>query len=351
MMLGSLFGGQMPGQQQQMFDPFTMQRQMIQQRNANYVLRVRAGPNTETMQNIDVNYEHTPLRIRDARVQGLHQPTPAIRHRPQPAYFANGFSRRALYSIQIVGQFLKSGLTADDIIFGNFFDRRLDLPPFSGLYEWFMKRMDRTLILDMKSDKPSACSPLLATVQKLSTWKTNQHGPPATSVPEINTKILREIQPMEGVFDESGRVAENFPIKDHLNTESKKRRQWFERTSHRQHWKIKPDDVYACDFYSPFIDVNNQCVRMPNSIVEPMPYFDPDTPLRYECRTRDGRHTFFAVQFELVPASRARVEMRAGMPRRRVYRDSGYERDILDPPPPYTPSADGQLRPALWPRS
>ncbi|KAJ1934253.1 hypothetical protein GGF37_006435 [Kickxella alabastrina] len=64
-------------------------------------------------------------------------------------------------------------------------------------------------------------------------------------------------------------------------------------------------------------------------------------PLRYECRTRDNRRTFFIVQFELIPASRTRPlsSLHHGDRPRRQYRDSGYEREILDPPPPYTEEA------------
>ncbi|PIA18734.1 hypothetical protein COEREDRAFT_38758 [Coemansia reversa NRRL 1564] len=295
------------------------------QRNANYVLRVRAGPDMQHLETVDVNYERTPMKIDTedfkgyitVRVFGFSGLMSDPCH-PPPAhaeYFSDGFSRKALYSIQVVGRFLRSGLTADNIMFGNYFDQRLPLPPFSRLFEWFMKRMDRTLVLDMKSDTPSAVSPLLST---------------------INNKILRELHPIDGAFDSAGRVAEFFPIKSSLNKDSKKRRRYFEKATHRQHWKVKPTDMYAFDFYSPFIDVNHQCVRMPNAVVEPMPFFDGDMPLRYECRTRDGSHTFFIVQFELIPASRTR-QLRPHQNRpRREYRDSGYEREVLDPPPPYT---------------
>ncbi|KAJ2554291.1 hypothetical protein EV175_002639 [Coemansia sp. RSA 1933] len=348
MMLGGLFGGGLIPSQN-MYDPMTSQR-IVLERNANYVLRVRAGPDMAHLETIDVNYEHTPLKIEtedfsgyiSVRVFGFSGLMADPCHPPpvNAEYFANGFSRKALYSIQVVGQFKGRHLTADDIMFGNYFDRRLPLPPFSGLFEWFMRRMDRTLVLDMKSDTPSAVSPLLATVQKLSYWDSSLHGWETDRIPHINNRILRELHPIDGAFDREGRVAEYFPIKDTLNRDSKKRRHHFEKSSHRQKWKIKPDETYAVDFYSPFIDVNHQCVRMPNAVVEPMPFFDSDMPLRYECRTRDGRHTFFIVQFELIPASRTRPLRTAqnGRPRRQ-YRDSGYEREILDPPPPYSEEA------------
>ncbi|KAI8325850.1 hypothetical protein GQ54DRAFT_295200 [Martensiomyces pterosporus] len=344
MMLGNLFGGGLIPTQN-IHDPFASQR-LILQRNANYVLRVRAGSDMDSLQLIDVNYEHTPLKIESryfrgyitVRVFGYNGLMADPCHPPpvQADYFADGFSRKALYSIQIVGQFLVRNLTADDIMFGNYFDHRLPLPPFSGLFEWFMKRMDRTLVLDMKSDNPSATSPLLSTVQRLSYWKADEHGVLSNPVPEINNKILREVQPPQGAFDGSGRVAEHFPIKEEVNEESKKRRKHFEKTSRRTRWKVKSSHMYAFDFYSPFIDVNHQCVRMPNAVVEPMPFFDGDQPLRYECRTRDGRHTFFVVQFELIPIERTRPLRSLQERPMRQYRDSGYEREILDPPPPYT---------------
>ncbi|KAJ2623655.1 hypothetical protein GGI26_002102 [Coemansia sp. RSA 1358] len=348
-MLGGLFGGSLISSQN-MYDPAASQR-LVLERNANYVLRVRAGPDMAHLETVDVNYEHVPLKIDSedftgyitVRVFGFNGLMADPCHPPplQSVYFANGFSRRALYSIQVVGRFKGHGLTADNIMFGNYFDRSLPLPPFSGLFEWFMRRMDRTLVLDMKSDTPSAVSPLLATVQKLSYWDGSLHGSETSNLPQINNKILRELHPIDGAFDSEGRVAEYFPIKDSLNKDSKKRRRYFEKSSHRQRWKVKSSDMYAFDFYSPFIDVNHQCVRMPNAVVEPMPFFDGDLPLRYECRTRNGRHTFFIVQFELIPASRARPLQSAQQDNRprRQYRDSGYEREILDPPPPYTEEA------------
>ncbi|KAJ1898376.1 hypothetical protein LPJ66_002785 [Kickxella alabastrina] len=348
-MLGGLLGGGLIPSQN-LYDPISSQR-IVLQRNANYVLRARAGPDMQHLETIDVNYERTPMLIDTphfkgyitVRVFGFNGLMSDPCHPPpaQAEYFANGFSRKALYSIQVVGQFIGHGLTADNIMFGNYFDQRLPLPPFTGLFEWFMRRMDRTLVLDMKSDTPSATSPLLSTVQKLSYWKSNLHGSEREQVPEINNKIIRQIQPIDGAFDSDGRVAEYFPIKDTLNKDSKKRRRHFEKSSRRQRWKIKPDETYAFDFYSPFIDVNHQCVRMPNSVVEPMPFFNGDMPLRYECRTRDNRRTFFIVQFELIPASRTRPlsSLQYGDRPRRQYRDSGYEREILDPPPPYTEEA------------
>lgn len=335
---------------QNMFDPMTSQR-LVLERNANYVLRVRAGPDVSHLENIDVNYERTPLRIDTPNFKGYltvrifgFNGLMADPCHPPPAhanYFADGFARKALYSIQVVGQFLNGGesLTADKIMFGNYFDQRLPLPPLSGLFEWLMRRMDRTLVLDMKSETPSATSPLLATVQKLSYWKGDLHGSERASLPEINNKILRELNPIDGAFDRHGRVAEYFPLKDTLSRDSKKRRKYFEKTSRRQRWKVRGSDIYAFDFYSPFIDVNHQCVRMPNAVVEPMPFFDADMPLRYECRTRDNQHTFFVVQFELVHVSRTRPLRSVQERPRREYRDSGYEREILDPPPPYTEQA------------
>ncbi|KAJ1829943.1 hypothetical protein LPJ70_007038, partial [Coemansia sp. RSA 2708] len=205
MMLGGLFGGSLiPAQNIQ--DPFASQR-MILQRNAEYVLRVRVGSDTQHLETIDVNYERTPIKIDTpnfkgyitVRVFGFNGLMSDPCHPPpaQADYFANGFSRKALYSIQVVGRFQRENLTANDIMFGNYFAQRLPLPPFSGLFEWFMKRMDRTLVLDMKSDTPSATSPLLATVQKLSYWNGDLHGSEQTNVPEVNNMILRELHPID----------------------------------------------------------------------------------------------------------------------------------------------------------
>ncbi|KAJ1951825.1 hypothetical protein GGI12_006395, partial [Dipsacomyces acuminosporus] len=136
-MLGSLLGAAFTPSQN-MYDPFASQR-LILQRNANYVLRVRVGTDMDSLQTADVNYEYTPIRIESPHFKGYitvrifgYNGLMSDPCHPPPAqadYFANEFSRRALYSIQIVGQFLMPNLTADDILFGNYFDRRLPLPP------------------------------------------------------------------------------------------------------------------------------------------------------------------------------------------------------------------------------
>ncbi|THU97791.1 DUF1769-domain-containing protein [Dendrothele bispora CBS 962.96] len=79
-------------------------------------------------------------------------------------YFEREDRKGVTWSIQVQGRFLKQ-YSADDILFGNTFDRPLHLPWGSSAALKFMNYIDPTLTHDLASPtKPWALSPLISTM-------------------------------------------------------------------------------------------------------------------------------------------------------------------------------------------
>ncbi|KAG1776294.1 hypothetical protein EV702DRAFT_1109510 [Suillus placidus] len=79
-------------------------------------------------------------------------------------YFDREDRKGITWSIQVQGRFLQP-TSADDVMFGNTFDKRLKLPWGAGVALKFMKFVDPTLEHDLMSEtKPWALSPLIATM-------------------------------------------------------------------------------------------------------------------------------------------------------------------------------------------
>lgn len=79
-------------------------------------------------------------------------------------YFDREDRKGITWSIQVQGRFLQP-TSADDVMFGNTFDKRLKLPWGAGVALKFMKYVDPTLEHDLMSEtKPWALSPLIATM-------------------------------------------------------------------------------------------------------------------------------------------------------------------------------------------
>jgi len=142
-------------------------------------LRVLAGPTPQTLTSITslVN-SNTPHRIStDAWegeitvfIKGFNQEDPSLNTTPEEAeYFGRDDRSGVTWSIQVQGRFL-APRSADDILFGNIFERPLKLPWGTGAALKFMKFIDPTLSHDLTctaTQKPWALSPLVATMPYL----------------------------------------------------------------------------------------------------------------------------------------------------------------------------------------
>ncbi|KAJ7597332.1 hypothetical protein C8J56DRAFT_773657 [Mycena floridula] len=132
-------------------------------------LRVLAGTSLETLTPIThVVNTNKPFRISSELFEGqiiAHIKGFTVDDRVLDSeYFHREDRQGTTWSIQVQGRFLQP-CSADNIMFGNTFDRPLNLPWGSSVALKFMKYIDPTLDHDLTSTtKPWALSPLIATM-------------------------------------------------------------------------------------------------------------------------------------------------------------------------------------------
>jgi len=243
-------------------------------------LRILAGPSLADLVPISANSD-VPLEVKSDAFEG------------QVAVYVKGFAdtrgaigdsayfhKRAdvTWSIQVQGRFLHQ-YSADDILFGNTFERPLKLPwGFSAALK-FMHYVDPTLEQDLAStSKPWALSPLISTMPYLS------HRPLETGEP------LGPFPPPEPIQDDLShlRLADG-----HCTTEmTKNRRSFFADTARRKAVVFGPEDVISADFCYNYLRFSPAGVdlRLPGGVsIDMMKYWDGQ-PVRFVCceRARGG---------------------------------------------------------------
>lgn len=129
-------------------------------------LRVLAGPSPSSLVPISVNTGQPHTISSDlfdgqvvVHIKGLDDESTN-----DDGYFTRPDRQGVTWSIQVQGHFLRE-YSADDILFGNTFDRPLKLPWGTSAVLRFMNYMDPTLTHDLQSTtKPWALSPLISTM-------------------------------------------------------------------------------------------------------------------------------------------------------------------------------------------
>ena len=76
------------------------------------------------------------------------------------------------------------------------------------------------------------------------------------------------------------------------------RRQWFLNPEHRKRFIFDPDTIYSFDFASPYVDIGKMQLKLGINI--DVEYYLGDQPVRYQCRSRDGRTVFWTVELARV---------------------------------------------------
>ncbi|KAI0064349.1 DUF1769-domain-containing protein [Artomyces pyxidatus] len=131
-------------------------------------LRVVAGPSTSELVPITAN-SGVPHPIMSDAFEGkilayIKGFTDEQGRVLESEYFDREDRKGITWSIQVQGRFLRP-ISADDVMFGNTFDRPLKLPWGSGAALKFMKFVDPTLDHDLASStQPWALSPLISTM-------------------------------------------------------------------------------------------------------------------------------------------------------------------------------------------
>ncbi|CAA7264369.1 unnamed protein product [Cyclocybe aegerita] len=152
-------------------------------------LRVLAGTSTSTMMPMtSLINTSTPFGLSSdvfegqvvAHIKGLTDEHGELR---DSEYFDRSDRKGVTWSIQVQGRFL-APFSADDILFGNTFDRPLILPWGTSAVLKFMHYIDPTLQHDlMSSTKPWALSPLISTMPYFAHTRVSSCVLPPSSSP------------------------------------------------------------------------------------------------------------------------------------------------------------------------
>ncbi|RPD75700.1 hypothetical protein L226DRAFT_507615 [Lentinus tigrinus ALCF2SS1-7] len=182
------------------------------------------------------------------------------------------------WSIQMQGRFLKE-YTADDLLFGNIFDRPLKLPWVFSVAVKFMNFIDPTLEHDLaSSSKPWALSPLIATMPYF------EHKRIESRVP------VPPFPPQEPIEDDTTQLrAKSTSGKGVKQKDSpSKRRGYFTNALRRQEIVFGPDDLITTDFCYDFLTFTQDGIflKLPGGLsVEMTKYWDGQ-PVRFVCCER-----------------------------------------------------------------
>ncbi|WBW71278.1 DUF1769 family protein [Schizosaccharomyces osmophilus] len=169
-------------------------------------------------------------------------------------------------SIMIAGRFLptQGALTADDILFGNQFEKPLRdiLPTGSSYMMKGLKLVDPAIEYDLYCDQPWAFSPFYATMTRL--------------------KMANAQPPLEYFYEDSS-----------------ERRKEMQDPENRKKLPIKPNQYFIADFCNPFFDPSSMSVSVPYTGLKfSVKSYYSGQPLRYVCKTRAGE-PIFAIEFDL----------------------------------------------------
>jgi len=243
-------------------------------------LRVYVGTSPDDLARITPN-DSRAHTVRSDRFEGaLAVHIAGLRGTPQE-YFAHPARAKVTWSIQVQGRFLVP-VDADDVLFGNTFDRPLKLPWGAGAALKFMHFVDPALEHELDGPRPWALSPLLATMPYLA--HTRAPTPPP-SFPS-HTPLVENSASLTG----SPRV---------------QRRPYFRSASARARTILGPRDVITADFCYGFLSFPSLRLSLPGGISFDCTRYWDGQPVRFVCceRAPDGRGPgtpFWCVVFEVV---------------------------------------------------
>lgn len=199
-----------------------------------YDLTVRAGPSIDELKPIAVNDDAHPAHIQTDAFDGFV--TVRVRNHPPrtSAYFEHSDDT---FCIQVVGRFLKP-CTADDLIYGNQFERPLRLPTGSSIAVKFAKWFDPGLKSDLYAPKPHAFSPLIITMNKL------------------KVQSLPRNEPVQWPSSHGEPIVEDVTELSMDLKQPKDRRSFFSIPQNRKSVDISENQVWSMEFSNPYLDFN-----------------------------------------------------------------------------------------------
>jgi len=233
-------------------------------------------------------------------------------------YFGREDRHGVTWSIQVQGRFLQRH-SADDIMFGNTFDRPLKLPWGSSAALKFMKFIDPTIEHDLSSTtQPWALSPLISTMPNLIHSRIDSIHPlsafpPSRSisddVSQLHLALIDEHDSVDSAsssnsslssFGSSGSGKNNCNGIVQKSKEGKKkkerkarldmpsgRRSYFHTAKHRNQVVFGPNDIITTDFCYGFLEFSpTLSLRLPGGVsFDLMKYWDGQA-VRFVCCER-----------------------------------------------------------------
>ncbi|KAH0835892.1 hypothetical protein J3R83DRAFT_9785 [Lanmaoa asiatica] len=274
-------------------------------------------------------------------------------------YFEREDRKGITWSIQVQGWFLQPH-SADDILFGNIFEKRLKLPWGSGAALKFMQFIDPTLEYDLTSSKPWALSPLIATMphfthERLDSQSDIPPFPPPVSISDdtsqlwtTSTSSIRQPRSCAATPPSFSRTSFSTSwssssdtsyssvrssLRDNVNNTLKRslekahirwkgtkcdmnfrtpseRRSFFSSPQHRQEVVLGPQDLVTTDFCYGYLEFSpTLALRLPGGISFDLVRYWDKHPVKFICCERkkaslgedDGEpigNVFWCVSFE-----------------------------------------------------
>lgn len=277
-------------------------------------LKISAGASADALQTVAVNHDDAPTIIDSplfhgriaVRIKNFTGSDPdGVEHRKDTPYFSANHGKNQSWSMQIQGRF-KSTVNADDLVFGNEFDKPIKdhLPYGTGVALQFVKLVDPNLEHDLYAQKPHAWSPYLATMPRINSVKLDDAKESVDSWPAFPTHPdyvqddITSLIPAQLAEKEKDTVA-NFKGIDKAH---EYRQRFLGNKAHRTQIQVDDSQLVTADFFNGFIDFNDLTLHIPFSgglKFDLKKYWDGQ-PVRYICKDRKTDKVFFVIQFDIV---------------------------------------------------
>ncbi|RXW23917.1 hypothetical protein EST38_g1930 [Candolleomyces aberdarensis] len=233
-------------------------------------LRVLAGPNPSALSPIPINNGQVHPIVSElfegkvvVYIKGLPPSSSLEDAGASPwnaaAYFGNSERASTTWSIQVQGRFL-TPFSADDVLFGNTFDRPLKLPWGTSAILKFMNYIDPTLEHDLQSTtKPWALSPLIATMPYFAHRRMDTDTASAKQIEfPMKTTLVDDTSELYHCYtppptSSPGDTNDGDPSFINLKYLPSPRRSFFSTPEHRRFVTFGPDDSITTDFCYGFL--------------------------------------------------------------------------------------------------
>jgi len=285
-------------------------------------MRVLAGTSLSSLQPIPVNTDawtdisSSQFEGRLAvQIKGYVGPKG---EKPESHFFERADRRGKTWSVAFQGRFLEE-ISADELMFGNTFDRPISLPWGSSAVLSFMSLVDPTLSHDLQSQRPWAMSPAISSFPFMSHSKGK--GLPEEKHP---SEVLGEggwelphaaagASAAEGTLGGNGNGNGNGNGGSGTSTPKKaldlpaERKAWFGKAENRKAVVFGPNDILTGDFCHSFLTFPDLSLVLPGGIKFDLKRYWDGQPVRFVCMRRPPKgvepgdaEPFWVVQLEIV---------------------------------------------------